>query len=841
MRKSALLLAAFLFSVTAFAQIRNTTSWTFDASAKEVKVGDEIDLIFKVKVIDKWYIYSSDLADDIGPLPAEIAFEENGSFEVIGELIPVEPKKKYDDIWEAEVTYFEKEGEFRQKIKVLSANLSITGILDFQTCTDVDGQCIPGDEEFDIDFIKVSSEAPQKTEPVKAEEAPPGIVSAKPQSSLLTSPGQLQKTTSWTIDASQKELKTGDEIELIFKAKIDENWYMYSSDVAEDAGPIATEITFEQNGTFEIIGDLIPVEPKEKFDDTFQSDVTYFDKTAEFRQKVRILSSDYKISGALDFQTCSDITKVCILGEEDFEISFLQVSGETIAASANDYSELLEQEEGGSLWGFFLAAFVFGLAALLTPCVFPMIPMTVAFFTNSSQSKTQAKVKAISYGLSIIAIYILVGLVFTSFFGVGLANDLATGAVANIIFFAVFVIFAISFFGYFEINIPTGFVNKMDKKVEKGGFMGVFFMAFTLVLVSFSCTGPIVGTVLIQSFQGEVMKPVVGMLGFSSAFAIPFTVFAIFPGMLKDLPKSGGWLNSVKVVLGFIELALGFKFLSVADQAYHWGLLDREIYIAIWFVIAVLLALYLLGVIRFPHDSKGAKLKPIAIGAAVLSLAFSVYLFQGFGGAPLNGLAGYLPPDKSTDFSFQEALGMKEAIAVREVKPEGFEGEVKYADLLELPHELKGFFDYDQAIAFAKQVNKPLFIDFTGHGCVNCRKMEQYVWSDEGVLRRLENDFVVVALYVDEKTTLPESEWYTSEFDGKVKKTIGKQNFDFQIDRFEGNAQPYYILLDNLERPLVKPKSYDPSVESFIEFLDEAKAEFERRGAGENSLRRLVP
>lgn len=837
MRKSALLLAAFLISVTAFAQIRKTTSWTFDASAKEVKVGDEIDLIFKVKVIDKWYIYSSDLADDIGPLPTEISFENNGSFEVIGDLVPVKPKKKYDDIWEAEVTYFEKEGEFRQKIKVLSADLKITGILDFQTCTDVDGQCIPGDEEFDLDFIKVSSEASQKSEPAKEDETPQSIVSAKPLNSLLGSPGQLQKTTSWTFDASEKELKTGDEVELIFKAKIDQNWYMYSSDLAEDAGPIPTEITFEQNETFEAIGKLIPVDPKEKFDETFQNDVTYFSKEAEFRQKVRILDSNYKISGSLDFQTCSDITKVCILGEQDFEISFLKVSGETVAASGDDYSNLLEQEGGGSLWGFFLAAFVFGLAALLTPCVFPMIPMTVAFFTNSSQSKAQAKFKAVTYGLSIIGIYILVGLVFTSFFGVGLANDLATGAVANIIFFVVFVIFAISFFGYFEINIPTGFVNRMDKNVEKGGFLGVFFMAFTLVLVSFSCTGPIVGTVLIQSFQGQVMKPVVGMLGFSSAFAIPFTVFAIFPGMLKDLPKSGGWLNSVKVVLGFIELALGFKFLSVADQAYHWGLLDREIYIAIWFVLAVLLGLYLLGVIRFPHDSKGAKLKPIAIGGAVLSLAFAVYLFQGFGNAPLNGLAGYLPPEKSKDFSFQEVLGMKEVVAVKDVKPEGFDGEVKYAGLLELPHDIKGFFDYEQAVSFAKKVKKPLFIDFTGHGCTNCRKMEQYVWSDKEVLRRMKEDFVVVALYVDEKTTLPEEEWYTSEFDGKVKKTIGKQNFDFQITAFKGNAQPYYVLLDNNEQPLIRPKSYDASVENFVEFLDEAKAEFQRRSMLESNLR----
>ena len=461
-----------------------------------------------------------------------------------------------------------------------------------------------------------------------------------------------------------------------------------------------------------------------------------------------------------------------------------------------------------------------------------MIPMTVAFFTNNSQSGAQAKVKALSYGLSIIFIYMLVGLIFTSFFGVGLANDLATGAVANIIFFLVFVVFAISFFGYFEISLPTGFVNKMDKKAEKGGFLGVFFMAFTLVLVSFSCTGPIVGTVLIQSFQGAFIKPVIGMMGFSLAFAIPFTLFAFFPGMLKGLPKSGGWLNSVKVVLGFIELALGFKFLSVADQAYHWGLLDREVYIAIWFVLAVCLALYLLGIIHFPHDGKKRSFKPMPLLVAMGSIAFAVYLFQGFNNAPLKALAGYLPPEKTDDFSFQEALGLATPEQRHDVTPKDFDGVVKYADFLELPHGLKGFFDYEQAIAFAQEVGKPLFIDFTGHGCVNCRKMEQNVWSAPEVLKRLKNDFVVVAIYVDDKTELPTSEWITSQFDGKVKKTIGRKNLDLQITRFNGNAQPYYVLLDHNEQPLVPPRAYDPIVDHFVDFLDKGTAEFAKRNTG---------
>lgn len=819
MKKSLIFLLLIFVSFEGFAQFRKTTKWTFDATKKEVNVGDEIELIFKATIIDDWYLYSSDIGEDVGPMPTEITFEGNDSFEVIGDLIPIKAKKKFDDIWDADVTYFVGKGEFRQRIKVLKEDLKILGELSFQTCTDVNGQCIPGFQDVNFDFITVSEK--------------------KANAPRLTRPGQgFEKYASWSYDATKDEVETGDEIDLIFKVSVKDDWYLYSSDIGEDVGPIPTTIEFESNGSFELVGSLMPVNPKKKFEETWDADVTYFTGTGEFRQRIKVLSNDLEIKGELSFQTCSDVTKLCVLGSEDVDFRFIKVSGgddiagSTVSAS-EDYSELLETEGGGSLLSFFVAAFLFGLAALLTPCVFPMIPMTVAFFTNNSQSKSQAKIKAMSYGLSIIGIYILIGLVFTSFFGVGIANDLATGAVANIIFFLVFVIFAISFFGYFEINLPTGFINKMDKKAEKGGFLGVFFMAFTLVLVSFSCTGPIVGTVLIQSFQGEFIKPVVGMLGFSSAFAIPFTLFAFFPGMLKDLPKSGGWLNSVKVVLGFLEIGLGFKFLSIADQAYHWNLLDREVYIAIWFVLAILLALYLLGLISFPHDTKGRKLKPLALLVAGISIAFSVYLFQGFGNAPLSALAGYLPPEKSTDFSFQEAFGLVEPEEKIDVAPDGFNGTVKYADFLELPHGLKGFFDYDQAISFAKSVNKPLFIDFTGHGCVNCRKMEQNVWADEGVLKRLRDDFIVVAIYIDDRTELPESDWYTSTYDDKVKKTIGKQNFDFQIVRFNGNAQPYYVLLDNNEQPLVTPKSYDASVESFIDFLDQAKAEFNKRQVSE--------
>lgn len=676
----------------------------------------------------------------------------------------------------------------------------------------------------------------------------------------LTLFGQFRQTATWSYDASKKEVKVGDEIEIIFTVTVIENWYIYSSDLDPEIGPMPTTVEFEQNQSFEVIGELIPTGPKKKYEEVWGAEVTYFNGKGEFKQKIKVLNKDFNLAGLLEFQTCSDITGQCIPGEQEFKIDFIVVSADqeevkqeeedSISSEAayvveekveekqieaptdESYEHLLVSEDDGSLWGFFIAAFLFGLAALLTPCVFPMIPMTVAFFTNSSQSRAQAITKAIIYGVSIIVIYILIGLLFTSLFGVGIANELATGAIPNIIFFLVFVLFALSFFGLFEIVLPSGLVNSMDKKANKGGFFGTFFMAFTLVLVSFSCTGPIVGTILIESFQGQVIKPVVGMLGFSSAFAIPFTLFAIFPGMLKELPKSGGWLNSVKVVLGFIELALGFKFLSVADQAYHWGILDRDIYITIWLVIAILLGFYLLGKIKLPHDSPSEKTSVPRLVLAIVSFVFAIYLIPGLFGAPLKALSGYLPPLSTHDFAIRELI--REEVAKAQVgslaqSKNQFPTKVKYDEMLHLPHGIQGFFDYDQAITYAKKVKKPLFIDFTGHGCVNCRKMEEFVWSDPKVLKRLKEDYVVVALYVDDKTTLPESEWYTSEYDNRVKKTIGKQNFDFQITRFNGNAQPYYVLLDNNEQPLVRPKSYDAEVTNFIQFLDKGLKEFANR------------
>jgi thiol:disulfide interchange protein len=654
---------------------------------------------------------------------------------------------------------------------------------------------------------------------------------------------QILNPAKWNYAASLTEAQVGDEVELIFKATIDKDWYLYSSEFKCEDGPIKTTFNLVPHASYQVIGSLVPVNPIDKYDDIFECDVKIFKKAGEFRQKIKILAAPLIISGESDYQVCSDLTGQCIPGSDDFSFD-IKVSGgseqikndegalqpidiaapvtETPATETKgpilDSTLVQDDTQGKSLWGFLLIAFLAGLAALLTPCVFPMIPMTVSFFTGRG-----TKFQALMYGFFIIFIYTLIGAALAPLMGPETANHLSTEWIPNLIFFSVFIVFGLSFLGLFEITLPGTLINKVDQQAEKGGLIGVFFMAFTLVLVSFSCTGPIVGSILVSSAGGEFLKPILGMFAFAAAFAIPFTLFAFFPGWLKSLPKSGGWLNTVKVVLGFVEIALAFKFLSIADQAFHWGILDRDVNIAIWIVIALLIGVYLMKGFRMPGDSgKDAEDKTVSvlrISLAMIVFVFTVYLIPGMWGAPLKALAGYLPPMYTHDFNVLSAnTSSEKATAICD--------DAKYADFLHLPHGLSGYFDYDQAIACARQQNKPLFIDFTGHGCTNCREMEANVWSDPKVLQRLRDDYVVVALYVDDKTELPESDWYTSSYDNKVKKTIGKQNADLQITRLNNNAQPFYVLLGKDERVLVTPYGYNLSAEKFAAFLDEGKKRF---------------
>ncbi len=501
------------------------------------------------------------------------------------------------------------------------------------------------------------------------------------------------------------------------------------------------------------------------------------------------------------------------------------------------------QSKGKSIWGLILEAILWGFAMLLTPCVFPMVPMTVSFFVKGSENAAAGKFKALMYGLFIVLLYtvpisIIIGLTWVfggSAVTADIFNWLATHWLPNIIFFVVFMLFAASFFGAFEITLPSKLVNSSDKKSDKAGLAGVFFMALTLVLVSFSCTGPIVGTVLIKSTSGEFWTPMVTMLAFSIAFALPFTLLALFPSLLKNLPKSGGWLNSVKVVLGFIEVALGFKFLSVADQTYHWGILDREVYLAIWIVCFTMLGFYLLGKLRFKYDDELKHIGITRLALAIATFSFVVYMIPGMFGAPLKALSGYLPPLETQDFVISSyaadtplegratrgtEAGGPSAPSDGGVSPKGELPKGEYLPaygLLRMPHGLSAYGTIDEALAAAKESGRKVFVDITGHGCVNCREMEARVWSDPQVLERLQG-FVMVALYTDDKQKLPENQWLTTP-EGKVLKDVGRVNSYIARTRFGVNAQPNYFILDAAGKVIAGPRGYDLSIPGFLEFL----------------------
>ena len=649
----------------------------------------------------------------------------------------------------------------------------------------------------------------------------------------------------YTFSMDRADIRAGETIVIHADINIKKGFYTYSSHPDLTLTPSYFE--WIDTTLFSVLGIMNEPKPIIKFVEAFKMDVGKHINSVVLSQEIVLANNaqpgQHILEGTFIYQVC-DVTK-CIPHWDDFSISINIESGapraEYIRDVVTNYPSLdtykkdsklgttySAKEYDESLFIFFFMALFAGLAALLTPCVFPMIPMTVAFFTGHEKNKSEAIRDAIIFGVSIVAIYTIVGIGVSVLFGAEVANNIATSAIANIIFFVIFFIFALSFLGAFEIVLPSSFVNKMNKNSEKGGLIGIFFMAFTLVLVSFSCTGPIVGSVLIESAQGEILKPIIGMLGFSLSFAIPFTLFAIFPEWMKSLPKSGGWLNSVKVVLGFLELALSIKFLSIADQAYHWGILDREVYLAIWIVIFFLMGIYLLGKLQLPHDTPIQKLSVTRLLLSICTFTFIVYMIPGMFGAPLKALSGYLPPMTTQDFDINRIMREQQFSSGGEAKLDNnFPTNPRFSSFLHLPHGISGFFDYDEARTYASEVNKPLFIDFTGHGCVNCRKMEEYVWADARVLSRLKNDYIVVALYVDDKTTLPEDDWFTSSYDGKIKRTLGKQNFDLQIGTFNSNAQPYYVLLDNEDNLLSEPRAYGLDINSFVDFLDDGKRKFD--------------
>ena len=608
------------------------------------------------------------------------------------------------------------------------------------------------------------------------------------------------------------------------KAQLESGWHIYVTDPAKAFNP--TEIVFEPSEGVTLEGKMRELsKAKYAVDELLGMEIGEYEKEAIFEQDFKAKNGG-EVKVAISYQACN-VGSCLSPTTEDMVIAL----GEKSAEPKAEVKAVKDAAGSGSLWSLIIEAILWGFAALLTPCVFPMVPMTVSFFMKNSGSVARGRLNASLYGLFIVALYTLpiaILIIITRVLGgdavtADIFNWLATHWLPNIVFFIVFMIFAASFFGAFEITMPSALVNKSDAQSDKGGIGGIFFMALTLVLVSFSCTGPIVGSVLIKSTSGEVWSPIITMLAFSTAFALPFTLFAFFPSMLQKLPKSGGWLNSVKVVLGFIEVALGLKFLSVADQVYHWNLLDREIYLAIWIVVFSLLGLYLLGKIKFAHDSEVKHLSVGRLALAIGVFSFVVYLIPGMWGAPLKGLSGYLPPLSTQDF----VVGKYAPAAATATSNEANLDNAKYSDILHLPHGLKGFFDMKEAEAYATKVGKPIFIDFTGHGCVNCREMEARVWSDPTVQQILRDEYVIVALYTDDKMPLPESDWVVTDA-GKTLKSLGKVNANYALTRFGVNAQPYYVLQGKDGAILGEPRGYDLSVEGFVEFLRKGVEEYKK-------------
>ena len=704
-----------------------------------------------------------------------------------------------------------------------------------------------------------------------------------------TAAAQILTPTHLSTALSRPTVKVGEEVELIINARIDEKWHLYASDFSDEVGPVVFSLKFVPSPAYALVGKLQAVKSHHEQDEVFKGEVAFWEKTGQMRQRVKVLQpGPLTISAEADYQSCTTVDGRCVPGNETLKFGPLTANGaaaaaratgavtpvaaakltavattETLGTPASDSATRLAVatapatttpaanvpqapevaaaprvatmataadpvNKAGGLWAFALLAFTFGLAALVTPCVFPMVPMTVSLFTSGNDSRQRGIFKALVYGASIIGIYVLMGVLVSVLLGEDGPNLIATHWLPNLIFFVVFVVFGLSFLGLFEITLPHQLVNTVDTQADKGGWAGIFFMALTLVVVSFSCTAPIVGSILSLAARGERIQPIVGMLGFSMAFALPFTLFAIFPSWLKSLPRSGGWLNTVKVVLGFVELMLALKFLSTADLAYHWNLLNRDVYIVLWIVLSALLGFYLLGKYRLSHDSPLDHLSVGRLLMAVLAFAFAVYLVPGLFGAPLPLLAGYLPPQSKHDFSLATTEN-RSGTAVAATSSSTPREAVRFGEFLELPHNLDGFFELEQAKRYARQQHKPIFIDFTGHACVNCRKMEATVWSDPLVLEKLRNDYVVVALYVDDKTELPQKEWYTSPRDHQVKTTLGKQNADLQVTRYGFNAQPYYVLLDPddaTNKPLVAPIAYEPDVAQFSAFLQAGVQQF---------------
>ncbi len=827
--RTLMIFGALLISLqTSFTQILNPVKWQF--SSKQV-TENEFDLIYTAKIQDGWYVYSQYLEGDDGPIPTSFNYEGTEHFELVGKNEESKENRKEgkDPLFDnMNIVKYAKKAVFTQRVKIADLTKPIVGWLEFMTCDDE--KCLPPSEvdfNFKLNPTNVASNVTEAADNTDSEAVSGEDLTLNEPSDAEAGDGILDPV-KWT---TKFEKVSEEEYDLVYSAKIQDGWYVYSQYLDGDDGPIPTSFNYESTEHFELVGknEEISDYRKEGHDPMFDMNIVKFAKEVSFSQRIKTADISTPITGWLEFMTCDD-TKCLPPKEIDFKFDLtgssqgLAKNGQKLEGDAIDQSvpAILashenprgdcgeEETKGQNLIWTFVFGFLGGLLALLTPCVFPMIPLTVSFFTKSSTDKRSGIRNAVIYGLSIIVIYVAIGLLITAIAGPTALNELSTDAVANVIFFLIFVFFAFSFFGYYEITLPSSWANKSDTMADKGGLIGIFFMAFTLALVSFSCTGPIIGTAIVESAE-NVMGPFIVMLGFSTALALPFGLFAAFPGWLNSLPKSGGWMNSVKVVLGFLELALAFKFLSVADMTSHWNILPYEVFMGIWILIFAATTAYLLGFIKFPHDSPKVKFTPSRIAFTALFAIFTIYLCTGFAyndktktyesKALLSGLA---PPAHYNLF-------LEKPTPDQLIK-------AKYPSFGKCANNLDCFKDYYEGVQYAKEVNKPLLLDFTGYGCVNCRKTEEHIWIDDRVWTKIAEDFVLVSLYVDDREPLEKT--LISKSRNTKLRNVGHKWADFQIINFQQNSQPLYVLMSPEEEVLAAPRGFREGISDYADFLD---------------------
>jgi len=814
------------------AQILEPVKWTI--TSEQINE-NEHNLIFTAKIEEGWTVYSQFTSDE-GPVPTSINYENNEGVELIGKASEKGHKKEgLDKLFEVNVIKFldDEDLVLTQKVKVTDYSKPLTGYLTFMTCDDK--RCLPPS---DVDFsFNLKNEIGKGGERDQGETKVSGITFA--DNSLTETeetptqeeqPSGILKPVKWKM--SKKKL-SDDEYELIYTASIDEGWAVYSI-YLEEGGPIPTSITYENAEGVEMVGKAIEEgHRKEGFDPMWKDELDNVikfldDEDYVIRQKIKVTDPDQPLTGYLTFMTCDD--KRCLNPTDvDFDFGFGKVAGEAaqmnisadgkvdqsrpsiVKTYKNPLSDCGKDDtkDDSSIWWLLIAGMLGGFAALLTPCVFPMIPITVSFFTKDT--KRSGFMNGLIYGLSIIVIYVILGLIITVTLGPEALQALSTNWIANVIFFLIFIFFAGSFFGYYELTLPSSWSTKSDQMADKGGLIGIFFMAATLALVSFSCTGPIVGSALVAAAEGGFVGPLVVMFGFSFALALPFGLFAAFPSWLNSLPRSGGWMNSVKVVLGFLELGFAFKFLSTADLTQHWGILKYETFMFILIAVCVAIAIYLFGFIKFPHDSPIKKMSTPRKVIATSFVALAIYLCFGFTINKETGIynslwltSGFSPPVMYNIFLDKGKVN-------EDIKS-------RYPSFTKCANNIDCFKDYYEGMAYAKEVGKPAFIDFTGHGCQNCRRTEDNIWVDEKVRSILNDDVVLISLYTDDREPLEEP--FISVADNKKKRNVGLKWADFQVVNFAQNSQPLYIMVTPEEEVITHPRGYEEGIREYQTYLD---------------------